>query len=121
VSPYNRLAPAGALAAALAAVGAFALWPQPIAVPLSEDTQHFLAFAVLAALWRRIDRRTGWVPIACGLLALGAAIEALQWLFTPRHAEWRDLGSDGVGVLTGLGVMAALAAQRYGVAGNSSR
>lgn len=118
---WNRAVSAAGLAAALVAVGAFALWPQPIAVPLSEETQHFLAFAVLAALWRRVDRRIGWIRIAGSLLLLGASIEVAQWLFTVRHAEWGDMGSDGVGALAGLGVMAALAARRYGVAGNSSR
>jgi len=104
---------AWALVVALAAVAAFAFWPQPVPAPLPEEAQHFAAFATLAGLWRAADRRPSATQIAIALLALAGAIEALQWAFTSRHAEWRDLAADAAGVAAALGVAAAIS-RRWG-------
>lgn len=109
------------LGATLTIVGVFAFWPHPVQVPLSEAMQHFVAFAGLAMLWRAAVPRVSAAHIGVCLVALGGLIEILQWLFTSRHAEWRDLTWDAVGAMAALGVLEAFRPRAYGVAGNSSR
>lgn len=106
-------APAFWLALVLLVIGWFAFCPHPIKIPLTDDVQHFMAFAVLGILCQvlRPGRRIRW--LALGLLAVGAGIEGLQWAFTAtRHAEWRDFASDAAGVVAALAVIPMLAILR---------
>jgi hypothetical protein len=105
---FSRRLAASVLVACMAAIAGLALWPVPVEIPMTEDAQHMLAFGVLTLLaWRIWQRAPG--RIAAGMFALGTGIEALQWAFTPRHAEWRDLAADAAGIVIGIAISQAAA------------
>ncbi len=79
------------------AISGLAFWPHPVQIPLSEDAQHILAFGVLTFLARQVWPSARLRVLACAMLALGGGIEAMQWGFTPRHAEWQDLVANAAG------------------------
>ncbi|KFN49071.1 hypothetical protein [Arenimonas composti] len=85
---------------------ALSLLPAPaMPVPVGNDkVGHFLAYFVLSAWATQIfaSRRARW-SAAGALLALGAGMEAGQWLLTStRMAEPADLLANCVGILLGL-------------------
>ncbi|OYU91320.1 MAG: VanZ family protein [Burkholderiales bacterium PBB5] len=82
----------------------------PAQVSLGWDKlNHASAFATLAVVvtlgWGR-----RWLRHALLLLAYGALIEVLQAMTPTRSAEWADLLADGVGLTTGLLLVAGLLA-----------
>lgn len=93
----------------VAAIAALAFWPHPVVMPLTEDAQHCLAFGVLMWLTRGVWPSAPRGKLVGGLLAIGAAIEAVQWAFTPRHAEWRDLAADALGIAVATAISQTLA------------
>jgi VanZ family protein len=97
------------LAACVIMVAALAFWPHPVTLPLTEDAQHILAFGILTVLTRQVWQRASWRRLVYGMFALGAGIEAMQWAFTPRHAEWRDLVADAVGIAMAVAISRVLA------------
>ncbi|WP_397405183.1 VanZ family protein [Phenylobacterium sp.] len=109
-SGTSRWIAAITLAGCLTAVATLAFWPQPVTVPLTEDAQHILAFGILTVLTRRVWQRASWRRLVFWLFALGVGIEVLQWAFTPRHAEWRDVTADATGIAIALLICQALAA-----------
>jgi VanZ family protein len=93
-------------------VSLLALLPRP---PTDVDfgwdkANHMLAFAALAFAARlgypapRAARLLG--PIA--LLAFGGSIEVLQLLLPERSGEWLDLFADGLGIVCGAIIAAAV-------------
>jgi hypothetical protein len=92
---------------ALTCVAGLAFSPHPLPMPVPEEAQHLAAFAVLALLSRPAFPGASRIQLAIALVALGGAIELLQWAFTPRHAEWRDWASDAAGAALAIGLQAA--------------
>lgn len=45
--------------------------------------------------------RWAWWTAACAGTAASAAIEVVQWLWLPRHGDWRDLLANALGTLVG--------------------
>lgn len=87
---------------AAAAVLVFSLLPPEVQTPTTgwDKANHCAGFAVLAVLGLlAYGRRRGAMFV--GLLAFGAAIEALQWLSGYRLAEWGDWLADVIGVAAG--------------------
>lgn len=93
----------------LVAVSYLALTPTPPkAADLGWDKlNHFTAFGTLTVLGGLAWRRTPW-RVALGLLAYGGLIELLQTQVPGRAAEWADLLADGIGILLGLALLAAM-------------
>lgn len=92
---------------AATAVLVFSLLPAEVETPTTgwDKANHFAGFAVLAVLGiLAYGRRRG--GMFAGLLAFGAAIEALQWLSGYRLAEWGDWLADAIGVAAGHALMA---------------
>lgn len=87
-------------AGAIVAILGLALWPLDAPIPLQtgwDKADHAAAFFVLGVLGL-----AGWplVPgrVLLGLLAYGGLIEVFQGMTSYRHADWRDLAADAVGV-----------------------
>ena len=93
----------------LVAVSYLALTPTPPkAADLGWDKlNHFSAFGTLTVLGGLAWGRTQW-RVALGLLAYGGLIELLQTQVPGRAADWADLLADGIGIVLGLAVLAAL-------------
>ena len=88
----------------------------------SDKLTHFLGFAILAAVALLGFGSRGVVPVLGALVLLAVVTEILQSFPITREAQWTDLASDGVGILTGaatyLGVrwsLARLRGRRRGV------
>ena len=88
----------------------------------SDKLTHFLGFAILAAVALLGFGSRGVVPVLGALVLLAVVTEVLQSFPITREAQWTDLASDGVGILTGaatyLGVrwsLARLRGRRRGV------
>ena len=86
--------------------------PQGGAFAVSDKSLHIASYfatgmcLLLAAVWRP-GRGDGPFPTwalrgAVALVAIGAAIEVLQGLFTSRHAEIADVVADLIGVSAAL-------------------
>lgn len=97
------------LVGVLMAVSYLALTPTPPkAADLGWDKlNHFSAFGTLMVLAGRVWPGR-WMLGALGLLAYGGLIELLQTQVPGRAAEWADLLADGIGILLGLALLAAL-------------
>jgi len=75
-----------------------ALRPHPVPLHLNEDLQHLGAFAVLMVTGG-LSRPRRRLPMALGLLVLGAVIEGLQATpFVHRDADLKDWLADAGGV-----------------------
>lgn len=70
---------------------------------------HAAGFAALAVSLSASRVARGWRPgrVALAALAVGAAVEVLQWPIPWRDASGLDLLADAVGVAVGLGAWAA--------------
>ncbi|MGL5949396.1 MAG: hypothetical protein ACRCYV_10295 [Aeromonas sp.] len=90
------------LSAGLVCIALLSLTPLPAlpAVPGSDKTHHFIAYAALALpLGLRRPRR--WWLLAGGLAAASGAIELIQ-PYVNRYGEWLDLLANCSGLLIGL-------------------
>lgn len=76
--------------------------PEPPGFLGWDKAQHTLAYAALM-FWFRMAfaKRWRW-PVF--MLALGLGLEVLQGLGGVRTADWRDMVSNSLGVVVGLGV-----------------
>ena len=94
------------------AVNTLALSPAPYLPPLVFDwwdkAQHAIAFGTLAVLAVLAYPGVSKVRIGLLLIAHGVLIEVLQYFTGYRFGDWQDAVADGVGVLVGLALMAAL-------------
>ena len=94
------------------AVNTLALSPAPYLPPLVFDwwdkAQHAIAFGTLAVLAVLAYSGVSKVRIGLLLIAHGVLIEVLQYFTGYRFGDWQDALADGVGVLVGLALMAAL-------------
>ena len=93
------------------AVNTLALSPAPYLPPVFDwwdKPQHAIAFGTLAVL--AVLAYPGVSKVRRGLLlsAHGVLIEVLQYFTGYRFGDWQDALADGVGVLVGLVLMAAL-------------
>jgi len=80
--------------------------PPPMVTTGWDKSNHLLAFAVMAVLGcKAFPQRVAYTLLA--LLAFGALIEILQSLTPTRSAEWFDLFADGLGIVSGWGVVRA--------------
>ena len=94
-------------------INALALSPAPYLPPLEifdwwDKAQHAIAFGTLAVLAVLAYPGVSKVRIGLLLIAHGVLIEVLQYLTGYRFGDWQDALADGVGVLVGLALMAAL-------------
>jgi VanZ family protein len=95
------------------AVNTLALSPAPYLPPLEifdwwDKAQHAIAFGTLAVLAVLAYRGVSKVRIGLLLIAHGVLIEVLQYFTGYRFGDWQDAVAEGVGVLVGLVLMAAL-------------
>jgi VanZ family protein len=95
------------------AVNTLALSPAPYLPPLEifdwwDKAQHAIAFGTLAVLAVLAYPGVSKVRIGLLLIAHGVLIEVLQYFTGYRFGDWQDAVADGVGVLVGLVLMAAL-------------
>jgi VanZ family protein len=95
------------------AVNTLALSPAPYLPPLEifdwwDKAQHAIAFGALAVLAVLAYPGVSKVRIGLLLIAHGVLIEVLQYFTGYRFGDWQDAVADGVGVLVGLVLMAAL-------------
>jgi VanZ family protein len=95
------------------AVNTLALSPAPYLPPLEifdwwDKAQHAIAFGALAVLAVLAYPGVSKVRIGLLLIAHGVLIEVLQYFTGYRFGDWHDALADGVGVLVGLALMAAL-------------
>jgi len=110
-----RLRPLGPVAFwfTLAVVLGLALWPGQGGAPRLfgwDKLEHMSAFATLAVLGRFAFPALARVWLALGLTGFGIAIELLQGIEAlNRSASPYDLGANGVGIIAGLVVAAAVA------------
>jgi len=97
----------------LAVVLGLALWPGQGGAPRLfgwDKLEHMSAFATLAVLGRFAFPALARVWLALGLTGFGIAIELLQGIEAlNRSASPYDLGANGVGIIAGLVVAAAVA------------
>jgi VanZ family protein len=73
-----------------------------------DKAQHAIAFGALAVLAVLAYPGVSKVRIGLLLIAHGVLIEVLQYFTGYRFGDWQDALADGVGVLVGLALMAAL-------------
>jgi VanZ family protein len=79
---------------------------------LSDKLQHLLAYLALALWFGGLMAPRRYLPLALGLLALGAGIEIVQGLMgLGREADWRDFLADALGI--GLGLSLCMAGLRH--------
>ena len=77
-------------------------------IPLGDKWQHFLTYFGLAIWFSGVVRRSGFLWVAGGLLALGGLMEVLQAMATTaRSADIRDMAANTLGVAPGLTAAAA--------------
>ncbi|MEI9928965.1 MAG: hypothetical protein WDN44_16400 [Sphingomonas sp.] len=82
-----------------------AVLPHPPVVPGTDKMQHFLAFAVLAALARAAYPRLSPLSILLGLSAFGGVIEIIQGIpAIHRDEDWLDWMTDTAAILAALAV-----------------
>lgn len=81
-------------------VGALALWPMyPVAIPGTDKTHHFLAFA--AIVFPIATQKPRWLPaIVILAAAYGAAIEVIH-PYVGRYGDVSDWAADLLGILAG--------------------
>ena len=81
-------------------------------VPVGDKWQHFLTYCGLAIWFCGVVRRSAFLWVAGGLLALGGLMELLQALLTTaRSADPRDMAANALGIACGLAVA------QFGLAG----
>ncbi|MGM0633632.1 MAG: VanZ family protein [Pseudomonadota bacterium] len=91
--------------ALIALIGTLSLWPSlsvpDVGVSWSDKIGHFGAYLTLMIwfAWLYLRPAHGW--IALRLIALGIAIELLQWLSGYRYFELADIAANTAGVVVG--------------------
>lgn len=105
--PWVRFLSAWSFVPAVLLVAWGELWPHPPALPGPwswDKADHFTAYfglALLATLGWGLRRSLSGVFL--GVLALGGALEALQWV-VGRDAEWADLVANFAGAVAGMAI-----------------
>jgi VanZ family protein len=94
-------------------LNALALSPAPYLPPLDvfnwwDKAQHAIGFGTLAVLAVLAYPQISKLRIGGWLMVQGVVIEVLQYFSGYRYGDWQDAVADGVGVLLGLVLMAAL-------------
>jgi VanZ family protein len=80
-------------------------------IPLGDKWQHALTYGGLALWFSGIVRRSAFLWVAGGLLALGGLMELLQAVATTaRSADIRDMLANTIGIAAGLAIACAGAA-----------
>jgi len=75
----------------------------PLPLPGSDKIEHCVAYALLAASAVQLFERPAVLRAGFGLIALGAALEIAQFLFTQtRQMDLLDAVADALGVGAGL-------------------
>ena len=102
----------GAFWVCFVVISALALSPAPYLPPELfnwwDKAQHAIGFGTLAVLAVLAYPGVSKLRIGLLLVALGVLIEVLQYFSGYRFGDWQDALADGVGVLVGLALMAAL-------------
>jgi VanZ family protein len=94
-------------------LNALALSPAPYLPPLDvfnwwDKAQHAIGFGTLAVLAVLAYPQISKLRIGGWLMVQGVVIEVLQYFSGYRYGDWQDAVADGVGVLLGLLLVAAL-------------
>ena len=94
-------------------LNALALSPAPYLPPLDvfnwwDKAQHAIGFGTLAVLAVLAYPQVSKLRIGGWLMVQGVVIEVLQYFSGYRYGDWQDAVADGVGVLLGLLLVAAL-------------
>ena len=94
-------------------LNALALSPAPYLPPLEifnwwDKAQHAIGFGTLAVLAVLAYPQVSKLRIGGWLMVQGVVIEVLQYFSGYRYGDWQDAVADGVGVLLGLLLVAAL-------------
>lgn len=94
-------------------LNALALSPAPYLPPLEvfnwwDKAQHAIGFGTLAVLAVLAYPQVSKLRIGVWLMVQGVVIEVLQYFSGYRYGDWQDAVADGVGVLLGLLLVAAL-------------
>lgn len=93
-------------------LNALALSPAPYLPPALFDwwdkAQHAIGFGTLAVLAVLAYPHVSKLRIGGWLMVQGVVIEVLQYFSGYRYGDWQDAVADGVGVLFGLLLVAAL-------------
>jgi VanZ family protein len=94
-------------------LNALALSPAPYLPPLDvfnwwDKAQHAIGFGTLAVLAVLAYPHVSKLRIGGWLMVQGVVIEVLQYFSGYRYGDWQDAVADGVGVLLGLLLVAAL-------------
>lgn len=84
------------------------------------DYVHFLMFALLGAALAVARRDLAAWRLIGGLILLGAATEATQFLVPGREGGWLDVGLDAVGAMLGV-LTVRLGGYAYGLIGYDQR
>ena len=70
---------------------------------LSDKIKHVLAYAVLCGWFCAMAPRR-WVAWFLASLALGVAMEVVQYQLPHRQFEWADMLADAIGAALGAGI-----------------
>jgi VanZ family protein len=81
------------------------------ATGISDKTSHLAGYAALALWFAPLFPRRR-LPVAAGLIALGAGLEVVQPLASDRLFEWWDMVANAAGVTIGM-LLAALGCDRW--------
>lgn len=94
----------------VAAVVVLSLVPQPpqLEVAWGDKLQHLAAYAALTAWFIQLYGPGRRLDVAAWLLALGIAIEFLQWLTPYRSFDAQDILADALGVALGCALGALM-------------
>ena len=86
----------------LVTIAMASLWPVAHlpAVPGSDKTHHFIAYAALM-LPTALKKPKHWLAIAFAFLCFSAAIELIQ-PYVNRYGEWLDMLANGGGLVCGI-------------------
>lgn len=85
----------------LAGIACLSLWPahQLPAVPGSDKTHHFIAYALLM-LPVALRKPQHWLIIGLFFIGFSGAIELIQ-PYVNRYGEWLDMAANSLGLLFG--------------------
>ncbi|RUM50276.1 MAG: VanZ family protein [Hydrogenothermus sp.] len=76
-------------------------YPSPPETPTSDKLNHFIAFLILAVLYRISFQGSYWANFFIAII-YGAFIELVQSFLPYRYAEYADFVADVFGTLCGM-------------------